>query len=260
MLQYHKMAQSDNTRTIGSVETVFDIVEVIQREEGATASDVADEVDKSLSTVYDYLSTLHKRDYVRHEDGTYYVGLEFLNHGMHARNRYETAEIAEPILDTLAEETGEVVWYYVEENGRSAVIVRRTGEEAVQTVGRMGWRSPLHQTAAGKTILAHLPGERVDEIIDEHGLEPLTENTLSDREDLAEELAEIRDRGYSLNDGETVDGLRAVAAPVITDDEVRGAVSVSGPSHRIEKERFREELPQQVLGAANQIELTLNYR
>lgn len=254
------MSQTKNTRTIGSVETMFDIVGIIQREDGATATEVTEQMDKSLSTVYDYLSTLHERDYVRQEDGTYYVGLEFLNHGISARNQYETTEIAEPILDTLAEETGEVVWYYVEENGRSAVIVRRRGEKAVQTVGQMGWRTLLHQTAAGKVILAYLPDDRVDEIIGEHGLEPLTENTLTDRHELDEALATIREQGYALNDGETVDGLRAVAAPVVTDSVVQGAVSVSGPSHRIEKERFREELPQQILGAANQIELTVNYR
>lgn len=254
------MARFENTRTIKSVDTVFDIVTIIQEEDGATAAEIAEQVDKSLSTVYDYLSTLHKRDYVRNENGVYHVGLEFLNHGMYARNRYETAKIAEPVLDTLAEETSEAAWYYVPENGRSTVIARRTGEKAVQTVGRMGWRTPLHQTAAGKTILAHLPENRIADILDKHGLDPLTENTVTDRPALRETLADIRERGYALNDSETVDGLRAVGAPVITDGTVRGAVSVSGPSHRIEKERFREELPQQVLGAANQIELTLNYR
>jgi DNA-binding IclR family transcriptional regulator len=121
-------------------------------------------------------------------------------------------------------------------------------------------RVPLQTTAMGKSILAFRPREEVDEIVDRHGLPQITEKTISDRDELYEELDTIEERGFAYDDEERVKGMRCVAAP-ITDDEGRAiaAMSVSGPKSRLRGKQFREEVPDLILSSANVIEVNLTY-
>jgi len=245
---------------IKSTETTFQIVEGLQTLDGAGVSELADHTDLPRSTVHNYLSTLEQEEYVFKEDDEYHVGIRFLELGAHARNRRQIYEIAKPEIARLAEETGELANLLVEEHGRGTYLQRARGTDAVKVEAHVGTRVPLHTTALGKAILSHLPEERVEEIVDVHGLEPATTGTVANREDLFAELDAIRDRGYAFDDEERLDGLRCVAAPILSNDErVLGAVSVSGPSHRIRGDRFRETLPNTILETVNVIELNVTY-
>ena len=99
----------------------------------------------------------------------------------------------------------------------------------------------------------------MERIVDEYGLEEMTDNTITDRDALFDELDATRERGYSLNDQEEVEGVRAVGAPVRDrTGRVLGAVSVSGPVSRMQEERFREDLPEKVKNTTNVIEANIN--
>jgi DNA-binding IclR family transcriptional regulator len=108
-------------------------------------------------------------------------------------------------------------------------------------------------------MLAEMPRDQVETILNRHGLPGATENTITDRESLFETLETIRQRGYAFNDCEEVEGIRAVGMAIVTHGDVHGALSVSGPSNRVRGERFREELPNILSGAVNEIELKLTY-
>jgi IclR family transcriptional regulator, acetate operon repressor len=245
---------------IGSLETAFRIVGELQRLDGAGISELADRLDIPKSTVHNYLSTLVQEEYVVKDGTAYRVGLRFLEHGAYARSQVPLYEIAKPEVDELAEGTGELSNLMVEEHGFGSYLHRARGETAVQVEAHVGTRVPLHTTALGKAILAHLPLERVDAIVDRHGLEPKTARTITDRRELDEELAEIRDRGVAFDREERIEGLNCVAAPVSsTNGRILGALSVAGPSNRVRGERFTEELPERVLEAANVVELNVTY-
>ena len=97
-------------------------------------------------------------------------------------------------------------------------------------------------------------------MVDRHGLPALTESTITDREELAAELDQIRETGIAFDDEERLDGLRSVAGAVTdADGEVLGAVSVAGPTSRLREARFREELPDAVRSAVNVVDLHLTY-
>jgi DNA-binding IclR family transcriptional regulator len=102
--------------------------------------------------------------------------------------------------------------------------------------------------------------DRIEEIIDRWGLPQETEQTITSREALYEELDRIRDRGYAFNREEHLKGVKAVGAPVLADDgRVVGAFSVSGPVHRMKGEWFEEEVTNTVLGISNELELKITY-
>jgi IclR family acetate operon transcriptional repressor len=248
-------------KTIGSTDTMLDIIEGLKRLDGAGVTELANETDTSKGTVYAHLNTLRQRGYVQKKGETYYVGVRFLSLGEYARTRREIDLLMREKVRALAEETGELAQFVVEENGQGVHTFRKVGEQAFDlldtSVGRVGY---LHQGSAGKAILAHLPEDRIDDIVDRHGLPSRTENTITDRATLDEELAAIRERGYAFNDGELVDGLRAVGAPLVTEDgAVLGGISLAGPEQRLKSDVFRETFPDLLLATVNEVELQLSH-
>ena len=245
--------------TVGATETSLRIIDALRTLDGAGVTDLAEHLELPKSTVHNHLQTLRRNEYVTKQGSQYAIGLRFLQLGEYARDRRPIATIAPPEIDKLAEETREMANLLVEEHGRGVFLYRAKGADAVHMDTHAGKRVPLHTTGFGKAILAHLRDERVERILDRHGLPTVTPSTITDRERLMQELETVRERGYAYDDEERLEGLRCVAAPIVVDDEVLGAVSVSGPKSRIRDEYYREELPSLVMSTANVIEINSTY-
>jgi len=249
-----------NSGRVNAATLSFEIVEALRELDGAGVSEVARHLDEPTSTVHDHLQTLEAEEYLIKEGSTFHVSTRFLQLGEHARARKKAFEIARPEVEDLAEETGEHANFLVEEHGLGVFLYKACGSEAVQLDTHAGMRVPLQTTALGKSIMAQRPTEEVDAILDRRGLPQVTENTVTDRDELFEQLAAIRERGYAYDDAERVKGMRCVAAP-ITDDDGRGiaAVSISGPKSRMRGDRFTEAVPELVLRTANVVEVNLTH-
>lgn len=250
---------TENQSRIKAIYTVLDIVQYLHREGAADLNEVTEGVDVSKSTAHRHLATLHERGYVVLEDNEYSLGLRFLTHGGKRRNELAPTEVIKRKVRQLSEETSERAQFITEEHGERVYLYTSAGPNAVRTDAQIGKRGPLYVSAAGKAILANLAMERRDEIL---ALSPnqITQNTITEREALKEELAEIRERGYAFNEEESMAGLRAVGAPVQSSSgHILGAISISGPANRFTGEYFRNELPSLLLGAVNEVELNLQY-
>lgn len=247
-------------RTVQATETTFAILETINGTDGIRLTQLADELDMAKSTVHRYLQTMLEAEYLVREGQHYHVGLRFLDLGWNARNRREGYRMAETKVAELAAQTDERAQFIVEEHGQAVYVHREIGDHAVQTDPGIGKRISLHATAAGKAIMAEWTDDRVADYVERSGLPAITGNTITETDVLFEELEEIRERGFSVNRGENIAGLRAVGAAVIgPEDGILGALSVSGPSNRMKGEWFDSELPDQLMGFANEIQLNLKY-
>lgn len=254
------MVANDDRGRVKTVETTLEIVGVLMQHEGARISEVASELGLAKSTAHRHLTTLEELEYVVNEDGVFRPGLRFLQIGEQTRTRRDAFQLAKEKVVALADETEERSQFIVEEYGRGVYVFRGTGSRAVHTDSEIGKRVPIHATAAGKAILASLPEKRVTDIINKRGLSSVTEHTITSEEELREELANIRDRGYSINHEENTIGLRAIGVPVEAGDGTTlGALSVSGPTHRFQGTLFEETLPNLLLGTANELELNIHY-
>jgi DNA-binding IclR family transcriptional regulator len=248
------------TPSVAATETSFEIIDAIIELDGAGTTEIANHTGTTKSTVYNHLQTLLNKDYIVKENGTYDVGLKFLRVGEYARSRHDVAQVGPGEIDKLADKTNEMANLVVEEYGQGVFLYRAKGADAVHMDTHTGKRLPLHTTAFGKAILAHLPDERVENIIERHGLSKHTEHTITDKETLYNELEDIRDRGYAFDREERLEGLRCVAAPIVNDEgHAIGATSVSGPKDRLRDERFEEEFPKLVQASANVIEINMTF-
>jgi len=247
-------------RSIKTANTAFGIIEYLLETGGAEVGEIAESQGMAKSTVHSHLATLVDLEYVTKEDTTYRVGLKFLDHGMRVRDSHPLAEVAPPIIEQLSADTGEGSWIIVEEHGKAVYLLKEAGEKAVKTRGYVGKRTTMHDIAAGKAILAHLPESKVADIVDTYGLPARSENTITDEAELNRELETVREQGYAVNKGETTSKVWAIASPIIWQDTVCGAVGIAGPKHRMSGDRFTESMPAKVLEAADTIELELEYR
>ena len=253
--------EGDQIGRVTTSQTTFDVLDAVKRLEEACVTDVANELGLAKSTAHRHLTTLHDNEFLVRDGDAYHLSFRFLDLGEYVRGRRPLYRMASRKVKEVAEETGERAQFMVEEHGRAVYIHVALGDHAVQTDSGLGRSMPMTAVSAGKAMLAFMPRDRVEAILDRRGLPRRTEATVTDRAALFEELDRIAERGYALNDGESTRGLRAVSVPVRgPDGQVGGALGVSGPTHRFREDRFRSELPEYLLGIGNELELDVQYR
>lgn len=254
------MEKPTKPRTIQAVGITLEIINYLHEHDSARITEIADQLGRSKGTIHCHLATLLEKEHVVKNGDAYQLGLRYLELGEGVKKRLGTYDVVTNELADLAEQSDELVQFATEEHGRAVYLYKDGGERAVQTASSIGKREYLHCISLGKVILAHYSRERVEDIIDRHGMPGYTSQTITSRDELFEELETIRERGYAFDDEEKIEGLRCVAAPVMAgENEVLGAVSISGPSSRMTGERYREELPNMVTRSANVIEINAKF-
>lgn len=250
------MVKPRRSQNIESIRKTSNVIEGLKELGGAGVSELADHLGMPKTTVHAHLTTLHDCELISMRGTEYRIGLRFVGLGEFAKNQFDLYSIAKKEVGMLAEESQDIAQFMIEEHGRGVYLYKAEPPRSVQTTAGVGDRRPLHCIGLGKAILSCYQTERVREIIDHHGMPAMTENTITDLEELLEELETVREQRYAVDDQEIQRGLRCVAAPVNPDDsEIVGAISVSGPLGRFKNDRLQTELPELVMSAANVIEI-----
>lgn len=247
---------SDTGRRVKSINKTCRVLQALRELDGAGVSELADHLDLSKATIHSHLATLVDNEFVSKRGDTYTIGLRFVDFGEYAKKEVPIYPIAKKEVERLAEETGEVAQFMIEEHGKGVYLHKARGKNAIQTTSYTGYRKPLHCTALGKSILSQFSRERIEEIMQDSGMPKRTQNTITTMDTLLPELEQIREEGIAYDDEEILDGMRCVAAPIkYPKGEIQGAISVSGPTSRFKGDRYHEELPEIVRGAANVIQV-----
>jgi DNA-binding IclR family transcriptional regulator len=216
---------------VKSLRTTFEIVRHLAEHGRTRVSPLAAELDSPKSTIHDHLRSLVELGYVVHDAEYYQASTLFLRHGIDVRNEFELFHVARPEMAKLANRTDQNVHLVVEESNLGIVLHSEVGNEAVRLRIDPGTPGKLHATAPGKAILAHLSDEHVEQIIHERELTTHTDNTITDRDALYDELEMVREQGYATDFNEIIEGLQGIAVPIMNrgTDAVEGAVTVYSP-------------------------------
>jgi len=252
-------SRNKSSRTLGTLWSTCDILEILWEENGATVSELTERLDLSESAIYNHLTTLRQREWVASVDDEYRLSLQFVLAGTHVLEQNRLYSIGKPDVEALAERTGETTHLVTEQHHSRIELHTVSPDDRAETLTTAYGTTYFHTTASGKAILAFASASRRRTMLDRHELGRRTANTITDEGTLREELAAARERGYTINDEEEMQGLRAVGAPIRSpDDTVVGALSVSGPTTQLSGERLRTELPEAVRTAANMIEVNID--
>jgi DNA-binding IclR family transcriptional regulator len=246
-----------------SLRRALAILDVLARDEtprsGASLTELSIEAAASKSTVLRLLAPLLERGLVeQNADGRYAIGVGAVTLGSAYLNRLDLRAVAHPILTELAAAAKETIHLVVYNDGQIVYVDKIAGPSPIQMASRVGDRAPVHSTGGGKAILAHLPTDEFERIV-QAGLPARTPQTLTTRDALASSLARVRSQGYSIDDVENEDGIRCVAAPVFDHTgAVVAAVSASGPAEDVRQ--HLSELTPLILAATRAISARMGAR
>lgn len=228
---------ADNPGGVQSVDRAITVLEILAREGSAGVSEVAAEIGVHKSTAFRLLAALEERDLVEQnaDRGKYQLAFGILRLASSIPARIDLVRQAQPLLDELAAEIDETINIAVVREHYAVNVQQAMSTAAVASQNWVGQLTALHATSSGKILLAHMPESRVDAIIDKAGLPKLTENTITSRKKLLEELAEVREAGFATAFEELEIGLNASAVPIRDHTgTVVAALSAAGPAYRFD--------------------------
>jgi DNA-binding IclR family transcriptional regulator len=163
------------------------------------------------------------------------------------------ATIAHDHLKALAISTNETAHLAVREGKRALFVDHVAANHVISIAGQTGELVPLYCTSHGKALLADFDAPLLKTLFGTAALEAHTKQTIVSVKELAKACAEIKLRGYAMDDAEYMEGVRCVAAPIRDKDgAVIGSIGISAPMTRFPKERY-QVCAREVLDAARQI-------
>ncbi|SDR08122.1 IclR family transcriptional regulator [Halopelagius longus] len=260
---------ADDPTTLQSSEKSFAILGALVELGEAGVTELAEYTSYHKSTVYVHLRTLQELAFVTKSGDRYRLTFKLVEYGERIKRGTDAYVNGRDEVDALAEKTGELASLVVPEGERVVVAYSKRGEKVARDF-TPEVTVPMRSTAAGKAILAYLPDGR--------DAEAASTGAHVDAE--AADLGEIRRDGFAVTDDRTganassvapplrkssraesrrvpVD-VRSVAAPVLRGGAPVGAVSITGPTKRIEGQ-YLNDVQRQVVATAERIETKLRY-
>jgi IclR family acetate operon transcriptional repressor len=227
--------------------------------DGVGVTRVAKDAALPVSTSHRLLNDLVASGFASFDPETrsYYLGLKIFELSNRVSLTKGLSDIALPVMRRLSGEIGESVFMGVREGADVLLVEKVVGPGRIQVNDNIGSRIPLHRLAQGKSILAFLPEDEREELINQMTLEPETPRTITDPGKLRDELDITRERGWASVDGENEEWVRATATPIL---DVRNrpvaALAIAAPAFRVPMRELKERAPT-LLDAVREIEVQL---
>jgi len=225
-------------------------------------SEVSEGTGLHKSTVHRLLQVLERHRLIEKiaQSGKYRLGLRLFELGSKAMAQFDLRERAKAYLKRLVLETGETAHICILDGDRMLSIANVESPRTLRTPSTVGHRTPLHCTSVGKTLLAFLPEDERNDLINQCELTDYTRHTITKPARLKAELKLIRQRGYAMDDEEIEEGLRCVGAPVMDHSgKVIAAMSIAGPAFRLTEDRI-PAVARSVIQAASELSVELGYK
>ncbi|WP_080508165.1 IclR family transcriptional regulator [Bryobacter aggregatus] len=222
--------------TAPALERGLTVLEAVARSRGGlTLSQITRYLDLPKSSAFCLLRTLEQCGYLIRDPktGKYSVSLRICTVASMALNGIGLREKAKPYLRRLSEESGLTVHMAILENGSCLLIEKMTPAGVPPIATWVGKQLSLHCTAIGKAIGAYMDEEALTTLMREQGFMRHNENTICSMRRLKQELATVRQRGYSMDDEEEEISIRCIGGALFEDGKVVGGLSLVGTTNEI---------------------------
>jgi IclR family transcriptional regulator, KDG regulon repressor len=254
----------DDRYIIEILDVALNVIDTMafNQEDSYSPSLLARQFNINRSRMFRIFKTLEHRDFVNYDPKTetYRLGIKFLEIAQNIRNRLNLRSEAEEVLKDLAAGTGDCSYLIIPSGNTAIVVDRYSGDNMLQLSAPIGSRLPLHAGAAPKVLLAFMPEEQRERVIDEMKLPVFTANTIRDKDTLRKTLSEIRQQGYAVDEQDFEVGAYAFGAPVFDHEgNVVAGLSITTPTARCSAKR-RKELIAMVLATAEKLSEKLGYQ
>lgn len=245
---------------IPALQRTIAILDLIASKGECSAADCIEELQIPKSSVYILLEELKKyRLIAQNERGHYHLWLKLVELAEHTLSGLNIREIAKPHLTELMHECNLLCHLGILDEQSAYYILKVESNSTISVRSYEGKRLSLYKSGIGKCLLAWQPETVRETLINNMVFEKTTSTTITSQADLRKELAQIREQGWSYDDGEDFPGVRCVAAPVFNArGELAAAISIVGTSLQI-KSDDQKELSEKVIYCAQKISQGLGW-
>ena len=258
------MVRRDKSNYI--IQSVSHALDVLEEFHGDVDELGVTELSKKLklhkNNVFRILATLQSRNYIEQNKASenYRLGIRCLELGQTFIHQRGMLKQANPVLQELAEKTGETSYVSIMRGNEVVYLDSVEPKTTVRVVSRLGFHMPTHATAAGKVLVAFESEEDLRKRFSGE-LKSYTKNTFRTVEELFRDLEAVREKGYATDLEEFEEGLRCVASPIRDyTRKVIGALSVSGPAHRLADEKIQTIFGAEVVRLGKELSIRLGFR
>lgn len=225
-------------------DRLFGVLELLADKGAMGLMDITSEIDLNKSTVHRVLISLQYMGYVKQnpEDGKYEVTLKIVEMANKIMGRIDVIGEVRVYLRELMERTGETV-HFVKLEDSDAIYIDKieSRKNNIQMISRIGSRIPCYCSGVGKAMVADMPEDMARSIWEKSEVVARTEHTITKYSDFVKLLADIREKGYAMDDEENELGVRCVAVSLdIPDGQEHYAISISAPVGRMDDARIGE--------------------
>lgn len=242
---------------VQSLVRAFSILgEIAEHPNGLSLAELSRIVGLHNSTTFHLVRTMVSLGYIRQDPRTkrYHLGRMVFSLAASSRSDIDLLGLATPILDELAQRSGETTHVAIMSGNEVTVVAKSAGSGAFQLQERRGGIRPAHATALGKVLLAACSPAEIEHYLSSHGLPALTDRTITDSNRLHRELDNVRAAGLAFDDGEFNAEVRCLAVPVHDfTGAVVAALGISGPIWRVTLQSLEE---MQVMARAAALKLS----
>lgn len=249
------------TATLRTVARVVAVLELVSDGSALTVSQIASRLDLPISSAHSVVKRLNELGYleVRLGERSYQAGPTLVRLGIKITGSIDVMTAARPYISALAESTGEDVYLALVDKAGIVYADRVEGRQSLRLSIALGEPRPLHSTAVGKLYLAQLSDSVLAATLGQLAMIRHTENTITSPETLRRQLRQIRRDGYSVTDQEHLDGVAAVAAPVLgSEGQFIASITIALPRSRFLSKRA--DLIREVTNVAKDVSAQLGWR
>ncbi len=247
---------------IQSVSHAIDVLEEFKgNQEELGVTDLSKKLKLHKNNIFRILATLEARGYIEQNKSTenYRLGIKCLELGQAYIKQMGLVRQAKPILERVSKETGETAYISFMRGSGVVYLDSVESSKTVRVISRVGLTLPPYCTASGKVHLAYLTEEERERVLPEE-LRPFTKHTITERERLVQDLEQIKEKGWAIDNEEYEDEVRCAAAPVFDyTGKLVGALSISGPSFRLGEEEVQSVIVPAVKRGAQEVSQKLGY-
>ncbi len=225
-----------------SVKKAFAILSAISSsKDGMGVSDLAKKLKMAKSTVHGMTSALEELGAAMRDPLTkkYKLGFALLEIGRSAYSQIDLQTSARPVTEELMEKTRTSVFLGILNWDQVTILDIVESRQELNITAPVGSTIPLFAGAVGKVFLAAMPEEQAAKMVRSKGLPRFTDNTIVDMDLYFNELRQVREKGYAVDDEEYLMGVRAVASPLIGLGQLRSAIWAVGFKASLDDEKMQ---------------------
>lgn len=241
-------------------KALFVLIALGEERSPLTLTEICHRVRLPKTTVYRYLQTLSQLGFVAHnsEQDRYLLGHRLFELGQLAGEQLRIRDVALPHMQALRAKFNETVNLGLLDGKEIVYVEMVESHHTLRMRASLGSRDPVYSTALGKAMLAFVPDADQEQHLPARFV-PRTQKTVANRQELAARLADVRTRGFAVDDGENEDGARCVGAPIFDyTGQVAAAISLSAPATRMDDAQLAQAA-QAVVTTAEAISRNLGY-